>query len=52
MVIEVSEARTGYSSNNAYTEDALNEITTDMKASDLSPKQFNIEVLISPQDGT
>jgi len=47
MVIEVSEARTGYSTNNAYTEDAQYETTTDMKASDLSPKQFNIKVLIS-----
>jgi hypothetical protein len=52
MVIEVSEARTGYSSNksealHAYTEDPQYETTTDMKASNLSPKQLNITVLKS-----
>jgi hypothetical protein len=52
MVTEVSEARTGYSSNSAYTEDPQYEATTDMKASNLSPKQLNIKVLISLYDGT
>jgi hypothetical protein len=47
MVTKVPEARTGYSSNNAYTEDPQYETTTDMKASNLSPKQLNITVLIS-----
>jgi hypothetical protein len=47
MVTEVSEARTGYSSNNAYKEDPQYETTTDGESSNLSPKQLNIKVLIS-----